>query len=110
MNIQQEKINDVIICVVDGEINMNNSPELRKFFDTILRQKIKKVIVDFSFVSYTDSSGLATLIEMLHRLKKVDGKIRLCRMSERIKDIFEVTKLDQLFEIFGSRQEALKDF
>ncbi|MDP8266575.1 MAG: STAS domain-containing protein [Candidatus Aceula meridiana] len=110
MNIKQEQINDVVVCVMDGEINISNSPELRKFFDDVLKTNTKKVIFDFSFVPYIDSSGLATLIEMFQRLKKVGGALRLCSMSEKIKNIFELTKLTKLFDISETRENALKDF
>lgn len=110
MNIKKEQINDVVVCVMDGEINISNSPELRKFFDEVLKADVKKVIFDFSFVPYIDSSGLATLIEMFQRLKKVNGTLRLCSMSEKIKNIFELTKLHKLFEILDTREAALKDF
>ena len=110
MNIKQEQINDVVVCIMDGEINIGNSPELRKFFDDILKANAKKVIFDFSFVPYIDSSGLATLIEVFQRLKKVSGALRLCSMSEKIKNIFELTKLHKLFEILDTREVALKDF
>ncbi|MFH1621830.1 MAG: STAS domain-containing protein [Candidatus Omnitrophota bacterium] len=110
MNIKQEKYNDIIICILEGEININTSPELRKTFNDIVNNNHKKVLVDLAGVSYIDSSGLATLIEIMQRLKKVNGKIRFSDMSEKVRNIFEITKLIKLFEIFDSRQEALRDF
>ena len=65
------------------------------------------MLIDFSDVGYIDSSGLATLIEMLQRLKKSGGKLCFSSMSEKVKNVFEITKLDKLFSIFDSRQEAL---
>lgn len=110
MKIREEKSNDVVICILEGEININNSPELRKAFEAIIKRNDKKVLVDFSAVSYIDSSGLATLIEMLQRLKKIGGSMRFSNMDQKIKNIFEVTKLHKLFEIFDTRELALKDF
>lgn len=110
MKISEEKLNDIVICNTEGEININTSPELRKAFDGFIRDNLKKVLIDFSNVSYIDSSGLATLIELLQRLNKIGGKLNICNVSEKIKNIFEVTKLHKLFKIFESRDEALKDF
>lgn len=110
MNIRQEKSNDVAVCVLEGEVNINTSPELRKAFDGIIKANEKKVLVDFSGVSYIDSSGLATLIEMFQRLKKIGGSLRLSNMSGKVKNIFEITKLFKLFEIFDTRQDALTGF
>lgn len=110
MNIKEERSNDVVICVLEGEVNINTSLELRKTFDGIIKANAKKVLVDFSGVSYIDSSGLATLIEMFQRLKKTGGMLRFSNMSEKIRNVFEITKLHKLFEIFDTRQEALKGF
>ncbi len=110
MKIREEKRNDSVVCFLEGEININNSPELRKSFDGIISRGEKKVIIDFSAVSYIDSSGLATLIEMFQRLKKIGGKLRFSNMEQKIKNVFEITKLHKLFEIFDTQEAALKDF
>jgi anti-sigma B factor antagonist len=110
VNIKQETHNDVVVCILEREVNINTSPELRKVFNDIVSSDNKKVLVDLSGVSYVDSSGLATLIEILQRLKKTGGKIRFSNMSEKVRNIFEITKLIKLFEIFDTNEEALKDF
>ncbi len=110
MKIREEKRNDTVVCFLEGEVNINNSPELRKSFDGIITRNEKKVLVDFSSVSYIDSSGLATLIEMYQRLKKMGGRMRFSNMEQKIKNVFEITKLHKLFEIFDTQETALKDF
>jgi len=110
VKIREERHNDAAVCFLEGEININNSPELRKAFDELIKRGEKKVLLDFSAVSYIDSSGLATLIEMLQRLKKTGGLLRFSNMDQKIKNIFEITKLNKLFAIFENREAALKDF
>lgn len=110
MKITESIKNNVIICSVEGEINIDTSPDLRKAFDRFIHNNIKKIVIDFSGVSYIDSSGLATLIELLQRLKRIDGKFRICSMSAKVKNIFEVTKILKLFGIFDTQEAALKDF
>jgi anti-sigma B factor antagonist len=110
VKITQEKVNDAVACLVEGEININTSPELRKACDLLIRNNEKKVLIDLSGATYIDSSGLATIIEMFQRLKKNGGHLRLSSMSEKVKNVFEITKLYKLFEIFDTREAALKDF
>lgn len=110
MKITEEKKNDVIICRAEGEININTSPELRKSFDNFIKNKTTKILMDFKEISYIDSSGLATMIELLQRLKKIGGRFRIYNMDQKVKNVFEVTKLHKLFEIFDSEETALKDF
>ena len=108
MKIKDEKMDDIIICNLEGEIDINTSLELRKVFDKFINNNQKKIIIDFSYVSYIDSSGLATLIEMLQRLKKIGGNLYLVNLSDRIKNIFEVTKLIKLFLIFDNKDLAIE--
>lgn len=110
MQIKEKNVADVVVCLVEGEINIDTSPDVRKTFDKLINKQNKKVILNFEKLNYIDSSGLATLIEMLQRLKRIDGKLRICSISDKIKSIFEITKLEKLFEIFPTEQEALKDF
>lgn len=110
MKINTGKQSEVTICAIEGEINLNTSPELRKAFDAFVRANAKKVIINFANVSYIDSSGLATLIELFQRLKKVGGNLRICNMAEKIKSVFEVTKLHKLFDIYDSQELALENF
>ncbi|MCM8787903.1 MAG: STAS domain-containing protein [Candidatus Omnitrophica bacterium] len=110
MNVKEEKINDIVVCILEGEININTSPDLRKVFEKLIKNNEKKIAIDFSNITYIDSSGLATLIEMLQRLRKIGGKLRLANMSENIRNVFEITKLTKLFEIFDTTEAALKDF
>lgn len=110
MKIRTEKNGDVLICALEGEIDINNSPQLRKTFDDFIKKDEKKILVEFSGVSYIDSSGLATLIEMFQRLKKIGGQMHFSGMNQKIKNAFEITKLHKLFEIFDNQEAALKDF
>jgi anti-anti-sigma factor len=110
MKVREEKNNEILVCSLEGELDIGSSPQLRKTFESIIQRDEKKVLVDFSGISYIDSSGLATLIEMFHRLKKIGGALRLCALDRKIKNIFEVTKLHKLFVIFENRELALKDF
>ena len=107
MQVTQAKVKDFVVISIEGEIDLNSSPQLRKTFGEILSQKASKIIVDFGKVSYIDSSGLATMIEMMQRLKKDNGQMYLSSMSDKIKSLFEITKLDKLFAIYRNQEDAL---
>ena len=107
MDIKQSEANDFVIVGINGEIDINSSPQLRKSFAEIVDSGKTKIIIDFEEVAYIDSSGLATLIEMMQRLKRNQGVMHLIRMSDKIKGLFEITKLDKLFKIYSTQEEAL---
>ncbi|HTL71188.1 MAG TPA: STAS domain-containing protein [Candidatus Eisenbacteria bacterium] len=94
----------VTVFQVDGEINISTSPELKKQYEKL---SAKKLVVDLEKVNYIDSSGLATLVEILKKTKSQGGSLGLAGMSEKVRSLFEITKLDKLFSIFPSQQEAV---
>ena len=104
MNIKSYEQDGVSIFQVHGEINISTSPEFRKLFE---KEPKKKIVIDFERVTYIDSSGLATLVEVLKRTKTQGGALGLAGMSDKVKSLFEITKLDQLFSIFQSQTDAV---
>ena len=110
MAVQERVVADVLILDITGEIDINTSPDLRKSFDKLIKDQNKKVLLSLASVGYIDSSGLATLVEMLQKMKRFGGVLRLASLSDKVKGLFEITKLDKLFGIFSNEEEALKDF
>ena len=104
MNVKAIQQQEVTIFQVNGEINISTSPELRRLFE---KQPAKKVVIDLEKVTYIDSSGLATLVEMLKKTKSQGGSLGLSSMSDKVKSLFEITKLDKLFAIFQNQEEAV---
>lgn len=94
----------VMVFSVSGEINISTSPELKKEFE---KQPLKKVVVDLEKVSYIDSSGLATLVEILKKTKSQGGSLGLSGLSDKVKSLFEITKLDKLFLVLKTQEEAV---
>ncbi len=110
MNIKTEKINDVVLVILVGELNMDNSNLLRDTFKNILKGMDHKILVDLEKLSFMDSSGIATLIELSQNLVKVKGNMRLCRVNKQITGVLEITKVHKLFNIFETREIALNGF
>lgn len=109
MYIKLEKIRDVVVVRLDGEINMTNSNELRERFMMLLKEGQIKILINFEKVSFIDSSGIATLIEMFRNLGKVGGRLCLCNVNKKIVSVLEITKVHKLFTIFETREDALKE-
>jgi anti-sigma B factor antagonist len=86
-------------CLLEGEIDMNSSPILRKELDTLISQKVQELVISFKDVSYIDSSALATLIEAFQKMRRYGGKLILTSLSKNVRSVFEVSRLDSIFTI-----------
>lgn len=110
MDVKIVEKDSVTVCYIAGDIDINSAPMIKKHFERIISGKKPRIVINFKDVSYIDSSGLATLVEFLKHIKLFNGKLKLSNMSQKIKSLFEITKLEKLFEIKQEEQEAISSF
>jgi anti-sigma B factor antagonist len=106
MEIQRSAENNVTTLKVSGEVDLHASPELRAELQKCVSEQIPLLLVDFTDVEYIDSSGLATLIEYLREASAYKGKIALFGMKEKVRTIFNLVRLNELFTITDSADAA----
>jgi anti-sigma B factor antagonist len=95
------------VLPLEGEIDLHVSPRIAASLNTMLSAKPKTFVVDLSKVTYIDSSGLAVLIEGMQKVAAYGGKFSLAGLQDGVKPIFEIARLDQVFEIFPDVDAAL---
>ncbi len=97
-------------CVVSfrGEFDLEHSPTAR---EVLLRhvEARRDVVVDLSEVSYIDSSGIASLVEAFQQARKGGTGFALAAVSPGALRVFELARLDQVFTIHETLDEALAD-
>lgn len=110
MQINCEEKLGVAIYKVTGDIDINSSPDMKKSFEKAFKEKKAKVVIDLSLVGYVDSSGLATIVEILKNMRLYGGKLKLAGLSDKVRGLFEITKLDKLFDISATADKAAASF
>ncbi len=108
MAFQVTKENDVTVVAVEGQLIVGNRQELKQKVLDELENGERKFVVDFDQTGYIDSSGLGVLVSLSKKIREQGGELRLAGLNEDLRTLFELTKLDTLFKIAGSRAEALK--
>ncbi len=109
MEIEIRDHEGVKVLWVAGDIDMYSSPALRKELLALVGSKVPLVVVDFREVSYIDSSGIATFVEGLKAVKTYGGNLKLTGIPPRIGEIFSFSKLDKVFLVYGSIEDALSE-
>jgi anti-sigma B factor antagonist len=67
-----------------------------------------RLLIDFSNVQFLTSSVLGLLIRFNRRILQSEGRLRLCAIDPKILEIFKITRLDKVFEIYKDREQALE--
>ncbi|MBF0458742.1 MAG: STAS domain-containing protein [Nitrospirae bacterium] len=97
---------DYTVVSIAGEIDMYSSPALRDMLLTLVKKNTATVIVNLKEVRYIDSSGIATFVEALKKMLAYKGKLKMAQVPDRLMEIFNFSKLDKVFEIYGSIEDA----
>jgi anti-sigma B factor antagonist len=108
LSIAVEQRADVMIVHLVGEVDLNVSPKLRAKLKEVTTKKAPFLVIDMAGVPYIDSSGVATLVECLQSVSRYQGKLHLCSLTPRASGVFEISRLDTVFRIFGTLEEAIK--
>lgn len=67
-----------------------------------------RLVIDFSPVSHMSSSALGMLITVHKRIREKGGELRLCCIQPEIYQVFVITRLNEIFRIHETRDEALQ--
>ena len=97
-----------IIVDLDGAIDLGNSPALRT---TLFEQlpRASRLAVNMKGIRYIDSSGIATLIEILKKARDIQKEFVLYGLGPAVYDVLKLTKLLGIFHIVDGEDEALGD-
>ena len=108
MKISQKNKNEIQILELTGELDFHTSPEFRDRLHAVIEKQATKLLVNLKKVSYIDSSGLATFIEALQKVKKKAGRMVLTELAPAVRSVFEIAKLDDVFSLANSDEEGLR--
>jgi len=108
LSVTVEQVNDATVVRLDGEVDLNVSPTLRARLKTLTGERHPLIVIDMAGVPYIDSSGVATLVECLQSTSRYKGKLRLASLTKRAAGVFEISRLDTVFSIYRTVEEAIK--
>lgn len=104
------KQGDVSVVAIEGQLIVSNRQELKQKMLEELEGGARKLLVDFSQTGYIDSSGLGVLVSLSKKIREQGGALRLAGLNDDLRTLFELTKLDTLFQIADTREQALASF
>jgi anti-sigma B factor antagonist len=90
-------------------INTTVAPA-RQWLEDATADRPAYIVIDLSAVRFMDSTGLSTLVFAMKRARALRGDVRVCGLQQPVRMIFEMTRLDQIFEIFSQVDDAIQAF
>lgn len=109
MQLHTRESNGVLIVAPNGRIL--NEQDTAEFKDTVKSAMIngqRKVVADLSGVDWMNSTGIGALVNSYTMLKEADGEFHLAALNESVLNVLKINKLNLVFDIHASVDEALK--
>jgi anti-sigma B factor antagonist len=111
MEIVQRVVGDVTILDLKGRfVYDDHDDSFRETINTLVRQGVRKVLLNLDGVTYIDSAGLGMMVSKFITIHKRDGQMKLCNLHPRSFRVLDITKLLTVFKSFDSEAEAIKSF
>lgn len=95
---------DISAVRMPRRVDVNNT---QAFVDAVRQQSLGLVVLDFSCTEAIDSTALGAIVQLYKLLRAEERDLRLAALSEAVRRVFAITRLDRVFDIFETAEEAL---
>jgi anti-sigma B factor antagonist len=107
MNLNLEKIKGYnVLFIREERIDAHNSSELKAYILRMIEQGEENIIVQMEKVRFIDSSGLGALLSGYKNAAAKSGKFALANLQPQVLSMFELTRLNRVFDIYADLYEA----
>jgi len=107
MNLNLQKTNGYsVLSIQEERIDAHNSGELKEVILRLIEQGEVNIIVQLERVRFIDSSGLGALLSGYKNAAAKSGKLALVGLQQQVLSMFELTRLNRVFEIYADLTEA----
>jgi len=110
MELQVETSGEVDIIRVDGRLDLAGTNALKDEIRRRLQENRTQLILNLEKVDFINSSGLGALVSVLKDVRLAGGRLVLSDLAPYVQEIFAITQLSNVFEIFGAESEARATF
>jgi anti-sigma B factor antagonist len=111
VKISARRVDKTTIFDISGDIDMSNSPELRKaLLHEIRDARVSRVVLNLSGMKYIDSSGVASLVEGLKASRDLGSRFVLFGLSTSAREVLQLSRLLKVFDVCDNEEQALASY
>ena len=108
MDISQKQEGGIVYIAIKGRLDADSALEAEKTVNEALGDNTNKLLFDLGALDYLSSAGLRVLLSAAKEIRRRDGKIVLCALTQFVKEIFEVSGFEALIPIEDSVESGVK--
>jgi anti-sigma B factor antagonist len=111
LTIVERTVGDVTLLELSGRLALSEGEaDYRQKIDQLVASRRLNIIVDLGMVTYVDSAGVGALVAKFLSVRRAGGHLKLLHLTPRSNRLMGITRLQLVFEIYHSEDEALASF
>ena len=111
MNFTEEKINDILVIIINlDRATLKEADTLKKQLTRSIEDGNLKIIIDLTACEFIDSSFLGALVHILKKCVKSNGDLKLVGFKPAVRSMFELTRMFRVFETHSNLKEAVESY
>ena len=110
MQLQTVQDNNIqIVSLLEKTLDAANSAEFKTAMTDLIKEN-PRIILDLSVTEFLDSSGCGALLTSFRQAAAAGGDLKLCGPRETVTSLFDMLKLNQVIDVYNTREEAKENF
>lgn len=110
MEILEKKVGNVNLISIGGSLDAYSANDVESKLNSLIDAGQVRLVVSLDKLEYMSSSGLRVLLATLKKARKQQGDIRLACLKPNIKEVFDISGFNQLFNISDTEETAIASF
>nr|MBN2276258.1 anti-sigma factor antagonist [candidate division Zixibacteria bacterium] len=110
MEFRKKDAGSTTVISMSGRLDLSNGGKLKEEIKNLLTSGKISIHLNLGEVEFVNSSGLGALVSMMKEIRIHRGRLTLSNLADYVQEIFDITQLSHIFEIYNSEEEALKSY
>lgn len=98
------------VIILEGAVDAHTAPQFEEAVQSVIDEGQHKIIVDCRKLTYISSAGLGVFMGFIEEVRELDGDIKICGLSEKVKQPFEILGFESLYDFCPDVEGAKKQF
>ncbi len=110
MDVTMREEGNVAVLSLSGRLDLVSGATLKQHLKEQFDKNITLIHLNLSEVEFINSSGLGALVSIMKEIRLLKGRLTLSNLASYVQEIFEITQLSHIFEIYSTEEEAVQSF
>jgi anti-sigma B factor antagonist len=109
MNISVDRVGNISVIKINGNIQYYDIDDFADAVNTEIKDGFRKFVFNLENMPYLNSAVIGKFVELILKIKNAGGSAVFCNVRPYVKNILKITKLSEMFPVYSSLAEAIKN-